>query len=91
MVLLQNRSDRDSGESGKDLYQISPGYFVGGRFKINWGQIFKGAALALFNSSDVTNFFLNFDVRYESYNRFSDEYVKVDGISYGLGLSFEFL
>jgi hypothetical protein len=91
MSILQNRSDRDTGESGKDLYQISPGYFVGGKFKINWGNIFKSSALALFNTSDVTNLFLNFDVRYETYNKFSDEYVKVDGISYGLGLSFEFL
>ncbi len=91
MTLLQNRNDRDQGESGKDLYQISPGYFAGGKFKINWGNIFKSSALALFNTSDVTNLFLNFDVRYETYNKFSDEYVKVDGISYGLGLSFEFL
>lgn len=91
MTLLQNRDDRDEGESGKDTYQLSPGYFAGGRLKINWGNIWKSSALALFNSNDVTNFFLNFDARYESYNKFSDELVKVDGISYGLGLSFEFL
>ncbi len=91
MTLLQNRDDRNQGESGKDLYQLSPGYFVGGKFKINWGNIWKSSALALFNTTDVTNFFLSFDVRYETYNKFSDEYVKVDGISYGLGLSFEFL
>jgi hypothetical protein len=91
MTILQNRSDRDDGEKGKDLYQMSPGYFAGGKFKINWGNIFKSSALDLFNTSDVTNLFLNFDVRYETYNKFSDEYVKVDGISYGLGLSFEFL
>jgi hypothetical protein len=91
MTLLQNRDDRSDGEPGQNLYQISPGYFTGGSFKINWGNIFKSSGLALFNSSDVTNFFLSFNARYESYNKFSEESVMVDGVSYGLGLSFEFL
>lgn len=91
MTLLQNRDDREEGESGKDLYQLSPGYFVGGSLKINWGNIFKSSALALYNSSEVTNFFLNFTARYETYNKFSDESVKVGGTSYGIGLGFEFL
>lgn len=91
MTLLQNRDDRNDGEPGQNLYQLSPGYFAGGSFKINWGNIFKSSALALFNSSDVTNFFLSFNARYEYYNKFSQQSVIVDGISYGVGLSFEFL
>ncbi len=91
MTLLQNRDDREDGESGQNLYQLSPGYFVGGSLKINWGNIFKKSALALYNSSEVTNFFLNINARYETYNKFSEESVKVDGISYGIGLGFEFL
>lgn len=91
MTLLQNRNDRSQGESGKDIYQLSPGYFAGGRLKLNWGNIWKSSALALFNSSDVTNLFLNFDARYEFYDKFSEKSVKVEGTSYGIGLSFEFL
>ena len=91
MTLLQNRSDRSEGESGQNVYQLSPGYFAGGSFKINSGKIFKDAGLAIFNSADVTNMFFNLDVRYESYNKFSDQSIKVDGVSFGIGLAFEFL
>jgi hypothetical protein len=91
MTLIQNRNDFSPGETGRNFYQISPGYFFGGRAKINLGKIFKDVGRSLFNSTSVTFFSFNLDARYENYSKFADPHIGVSGLSFGIGFSYEFL
>ena len=91
MGLIQNRNDREKDENDKTMGQVSFGYFAGARFKLSLGMIFPGTNKAMFESNDVTNYFITFDARYQSYSKFKQDDIEVSGISGGIGLSFEFL
>ena len=91
MALIQNRNDREKDENDKVMGQVSFGYFAGARFKLSLGMIFPETNKPMFETNDVTNYFVNFDVRYQSYSNFKQDDIEVSGISAGLGLSFEFL
>ncbi|MBC7713463.1 MAG: hypothetical protein H7177_08995 [Rhizobacter sp.] len=90
MTLLQDRSDYERGEVGKRKYQFSPGYFASMQFKINLMGFNDDAAYELFTSSEITNLFMNIEIRNESYSHFADP-IKVSGTSFGIGFTFEYL
>ena len=87
---MQVRSDRGDGEKGKRRRQFGQGYFGAAKLKFALGPIFERNAYSLLRDSDVSRFFLNLEARYQNYDDFNDP-VTIDGISYGLGFSFEFL
>jgi hypothetical protein len=89
--LIQNRDDREDDEGDKIMGQVSLGYFAMARFKLSLGMIFPKTNKPMFDDNDVTNYFINFDVRYQDYRRFKQDDVEVSGISAGLGLTFEFM
>jgi len=91
MFLIQNRDDRESDEDDKTIGQLSYGYFGGGRFKLSLGQIFPETNKAMYETNDVTNYFVTFDVRYQSYGNFKQDDIEISGVSAGVGLAFEFL
>lgn len=91
MGLIQGRDDRESDENDKTIGQISWGYFGGARFKLSLGEIFPKSNKSMFQSNDVTNYFVTFDIRYQYYSNFKQDNVQVSGTSGGLGLAFEFL
>ncbi|RLA64684.1 MAG: hypothetical protein DRQ88_07205 [Epsilonproteobacteria bacterium] len=91
MGLLQNRNDREGDEGDKSIGQVSWGYYGGARLKLSLGRMFPETNKTMFNSDEVTNYFLTFDARYQYYSNFKQDDIEVSGISGGLGLAFEFL
>ena len=88
--LMQNRSDFQRGEKGKRKFQYSPGYFANAQVKINLTGLSEEAAYNLFTTSDITNLFMNFEMRYQSYSNFQDA-ISISGTSFGVGFTFEYL
>ena len=89
-MILQNRSDFERGEKGKRVYQYSPGYFASAQFKINLTNFNDEQAYELFTSSEITNLFLNLEIRHQNFEKFKDD-IKISGTSFGLGFTFEYL
>lgn len=88
--LMQNRSDFERGEKGKRKFQYSPGYFASAQFKVNLSGFNADQAYNIFTTSDVTNLFMNVEIRHHNYSSFKDE-IQVSGTSFGLGFTFEYL
>lgn len=88
--LMQNRSDIQRGEKGKRKIQYSPGYFANAQVKINLSGFNEETAYDLFTSSQITNLFLNLEVRHQNYANFQDD-IKISGTSFGVGFTFEYL
>ncbi len=88
--LVQNRSDFQRGEKGKRKIQYSPGYFANAQFKINLAGFSEKTAYQLFSESEITNLFMNLEIRHQSYENFQDE-ISVSGTSFGVGFTFEYL
>lgn len=88
--LMQNRSDYQRGEKGKRKFQYSPGYFANAQFKINLSGFNEETAYDLFASSQITNLFLNLEVRHQNYEKFQDD-IQISGTSFGIGFTFEYL
>ncbi|MBY0414947.1 MAG: hypothetical protein K2Q18_12325, partial [Bdellovibrionales bacterium] len=90
LALLQNRSDYQRGEDGKRKFQFSPGYFANAQFKINLSGFSDSMAYDLFTSSEITNLYMNLEIRHQSYSNFQDS-ITISGTSFGLGFTFEYL
>lgn len=88
--LIQNRSDFQRGEKGKRKIQYSPGYFANAQFKVNLAGFSDKTAYELFSESEITNLFLNLEIRHQNYENFQDE-ITVSGTSFGVGFTFEYL
>lgn len=89
MGLIQNRSDYNDGEDGKNLRQVSYGYFGKTKLRLNLSRIFPRALFHLYDSYSITRMLLSINLRYHSYSNFQDD-IKIDGLAYGLGLSFNY-
>lgn len=90
MVLIQNRSDYQQGEKGKNKNQVSYGQYAAAQFKFNLTGMSSHLAYDLFSESKITNLLLNLEMRYQTYQNFQDD-IKVSGTSVGLGFTFEYL
>ena len=90
MGLLQNRSDYGRGEKGKRKFQYSPGYFANAQVKINLSTFSDETAYTLFTTSDITNLYMNLEMRYQNYANFQDN-ITISGASFGIGFTFEYL
>lgn len=89
MILLQNRSDFDEGESGKNINQVSYGYSARGALRISLSNMFKSSAQKMFRSYNITNSFLSLEGRYDSFSNFQDDF-SLTGTSIGVGFSYEY-
>ncbi|MCR9203418.1 MAG: hypothetical protein NXH75_02500 [Halobacteriovoraceae bacterium] len=90
MGLFQSRSDKNQNEEDKYRRQVSYGYFGSAKLQISMSGMSKSLAFKTFSQSDLTNMFLNFEARMQSYENFQDD-VSITGASFGLGVSFEYL
>jgi hypothetical protein len=88
--LVQDRSDFERGEKGKRKFQYSPGYFINAQAKINLSSFSDEMAYSLFTTSDITNMYMNLEMRYQSYSNFQDA-ITISGTSFGIGFTFEYL
>jgi hypothetical protein len=87
MGLFQSRSDKNQNETGKYRRQVSYGYFGSAKLQISMSGMSKSLAFRTFSQSDLTNMFLNFEARMQSYENFQDD-VSITGASFGLGVTF---
>lgn len=87
--LVQDRSDFERGDDGKRKFQYSFGYFAQAQFKINL-SLTEQTAYELFTESQLTNLFMNLEVRHQNYADFQDP-IKISGTSFGIGFTFEYL
>lgn len=88
--LLQSRNDFQRGEKGKRKIQYSPGYFVNAQFKVNLAGFNPDTAYDLFTSSEITNLYMNLELRHQNYSNFQDP-ISISGTSFGVGFTFEYL
>jgi len=91
MALFQNRHDKTEEESQKRMGQFGLGGVVGSALKIDMMQFKRMASIDLLSSLSVTDYYLNVEVRYHNYFwGFLDD-ISVNGLSLGLGISYDFL
>lgn len=90
MGLFQSRSDKNQNESDKYRRQVSYGYFGSAKLQLSMSGMSKSLAFKTFSQSDLTNMFLNFEARMQSYENFQDD-ISITGASFGIGVTFEYL
>ncbi|MCK5882887.1 MAG: hypothetical protein KAG61_04300 [Bacteriovoracaceae bacterium] len=89
MILLQNRSDFNENEDGKNVNQVSYGYSARAALRISLSNMFVGSGQKMFRAYNVTNAFLSLEGRYDSFNNFQDDF-SISGASMGAGFTFEY-
>ena len=91
MGLSQSRDDRGSSDEDKHRRQVSYGYFGHGKMQVSLNSIFNRLAFKAFQQYKMTNMYLNLEARYHNYANFQDEDIAMDGASFGIGFTFEYL
>jgi len=90
MMLSQSRDDMEQGEESKRIRQFGYGYFGNGKAMISLSNIFTRSGFSLYSERGVSQMYLTIEARYHSFGNFQDE-ITNEGLSYGLGLSFDYL
>lgn len=90
LLLIQNRSDRDDKEDGKTKRQFGMGYFVEGKLKVNLSYLLPDTGFEYYKFHEVSFMSVDLMVRTQDYSGFSDN-ISISGMSYGIGVTFEFL
>ncbi len=91
--LHQSRSDKErdeKGEDGKYRRQIGYGYFGHAKAQISLSKFATKMAFDTYSQYDISNIFINLEGRYQKYENFQDD-ISISGVSFGVGLSFEYL
>ncbi|MFT6069389.1 MAG: hypothetical protein ACJAT2_003705 [Bacteriovoracaceae bacterium] len=91
MGLYQHRNDKDNGESGKRVRQVSYGYFGKANLKISLSHLSPKLAVRNLKSYQMTKTYLTLEARIQSFENFQDEDVSITGSSFGIGFAFEYL
>ena len=89
--VIQHRRDKVQGHRAREKRQYGLGHFAEGRMSFNFGRLIKSKMVRLFSQYNITNIYLDFIARNQRYSRFKDEAFGVSGVSYGAGLTFEYL
>ncbi|WP_127717692.1 hypothetical protein [Halobacteriovorax sp. HLS] len=90
MVLRQNRSDRDAKEEGKTTTQVGYGYFGEAKLKLNLSYMMPDKGFEYYKFHEVNFMSVDLMMRTQNYSGFADN-IEISGISYGIGVTFEFL
>lgn len=91
MGLWQSRDDRDQQDDSKNIRQIGFGYSAEGGIGINISRMYKQLGVDLLSDYQCTNFALDFFVRNQNYSNFKQADLTISGMSYGVGLTFDYL
>lgn len=91
MGLYQHRDDKDNGDSGKRVRQLSYGYFGKANLKISLSHFSPKMAVRSLKSYQMTKTYLTLEARLQSFENFQDEDVSITGSSFGIGFAFEYL
>ncbi len=89
--VILNRSDREQGDSDKNVRQVLTGYAAEGSLDFSLSQMIPSWAMYLKTNSEVSDFSLSLTARMmDASNSKSDEF-SISGTSVGLGFKFELL
>ncbi len=88
---IQYRNDFPQGHKRKITRQFSPGAFAMAKLKISLTEFFPKASRTLLQGESVTKYYLSFLARAHSYSLFRTEDVSITGVSFGIGLNFEYI
>ncbi len=91
MGLYQHRTDKDNGESGKRVRQVSYGYYGKANLKISLSHLAPKLAVRNLKAYQMTKTYLTLEARLQSFENFQDEDVSITGSSFGIGFAFEYL
>lgn len=91
MGLYQHRNDKDNGESGKRVRQVSYGYFGKANLKISLSHFAPKLAVRNLKAYQMTKTYLTLEARYQNFENFKEEDVSISGSSFGIGFAFEYL
>lgn len=88
--LYQSRGDREKNDEDKYVRQVGYGYYAQAKLQISLSGFMDQTAFEMYRDYQITNMLLDFIVRNQNYSSFGDP-ITVDGLSYGVGFSFEYL
>ena len=89
--LLQTRSDRTYGEEQKQRRQAGIGYAGVAKLQFNLSAFSSDIGMEMYNSYQISDFYMNIEARVQNYSKFKEEGLAVNGSSFGLGFTFEYL
>ena len=89
--IIQNRGDLESNSREKEKRQLGMGYHWETRGAFSMGHIMKSRMVRLFSAYQLTGIYFDALIRGQSYTNFKDKRFAVSGLSFGLGLSFDYL
>jgi hypothetical protein len=90
MFLIQNRSDRDNEDNDKTKRQFGYGYFAEAKLKVNLSYLMPDTGFEYYRFHEVSFMSVDLMVRTQDYSGFADD-ISISGMSYGIGVTFEFL
>lgn len=91
MFLLQNRSDRGAGEKGRNVYNMSSGYFGQLHFKWDLLSLFTHSRRDFVRRYGSTSCYLTVQARRHEYKHFQQKDIKIAGNLYSVGFTFDYL
>ncbi len=89
--IQEKRSDFASSNKKSSLHQMSYGYFASAHLAFSLHKLAPKASYKFYSDYEITNYFFTLDVRAQSYENFKSKDIKINGISAGIGLIFEYL
>lgn len=91
MGLWQHRDDRDYQDDSKNIRQVGFGYSAEVSLGINISRISTQYGVDLLSHYKISNFSLDFFARNQSYSQFKQADLEITGMSFGVGLTFDYL
>ncbi len=88
--LWQVRDDVLPEDDRKYRRQMGYGLAASAQLKLSWSYWFHRSAINQFSSQKITQSYFNFFTRYQNYENFKEEGIAISGLSYGLGLSYDY-
>ena len=89
MGLYQHRDDKENGEGGKHLRQVSMGYYGRANLKISLSHMMPKQAINNMKAYNMTKMYLTLEARMQEFADFQDD-LSISGNSFGLGFAFEY-
>ena len=89
--IIEYRSDREYGDKEKNKRQASIGYFSNVNLRVFMSSLIKRLGLKLYRQNVVNRFSINLEMRNHSYSQFKDKKMVIQGTSFGIGFTYDFM
>ncbi|MCY4645158.1 MAG: hypothetical protein OXB88_11125 [Bacteriovoracales bacterium] len=89
--IIERRSDRTDEDEDKYKRQFGVGYFGSANIKLMVSSFADKIGFKIYSQNWANRFSVNFKMRTHSYSGFKDEDLSIEGTSFGLGVTYDFL